>query len=311
MNQHSVIYLAGDSGMVGSALMRRLTELGFKRVITASHAELDLTDRKAVRAFMAEARPEYVFMAAALVGGIAANSSRPVEFAVDNAYMGLNVITAAHEYGVRKLLYLGSACCYPNSAPLPARESDLLCGAPEPTNEAYAMAKNLCTRLCGYYRREYGDDFIAVTPANCYGPGDSFEAGECHVIPSLIMKCHAAKNAGTPSIELWGTGSPLREFIYADDLADACVYLMEHYSGEEHVNIGTGTEISMLDLAKLVARVVGYGGDIVCNPARPDGKPRNSIDSSCLRALGWSPAHTLEEGIREEYRYYLEMIDTR
>lgn len=306
MEKDSRIYVAGHTGMVGAAIVRQLKKDGYNNLILKTHEELDLTDKNAVSNFFKDNKPEYVFVAAAKVGGIRANSTYPVEFATVNTYIGLNILSAAHENSVTKLLYLGSACCYPNSAPLPVKESDIFCGAFEKTNEGYALSKNLCVSLCGYYRREYGDDFIAAMPSNCYGEGDSFDPQNSHVIPSLIMKYYKAKKKGTKQIELWGTGKPLREFIYVDDLADACVFLMNNYSEEEHINIGTGQEISILELAKLVSKTVGYEGEIVCDPSKPDGKMRNVIDSTKLISLGWKPKYSMQDGINQEYQYYLE-----
>lgn len=305
MEKNAKIYVAGHNGMVGSAIVRVLRRQGYSNLLLRSHSELDLTRQIDVEEFFAEEKPEYVFMAAARVGGIKANSSYPVEFATENAYIGLNTITAAHNTHVKKLLYLSSACCYPNSAEMPVKEADLLCGVPEKTNEAYAMAKNLCLRLCEYYKREYNDNFVAVTPANCYGEGDSFDPLNSHVIPSLIMKYHNAKLNGIGQIELWGSGKPLREFIYVDDLAHACVFVMNNYSGEEHINIGTGEEISILELAQLVSKIVGYEGRIVCDTSKPDGKMRNLIDSSRLLEMGWRSGYTIEKGIFKTFDWYL------
>ncbi len=305
MEKNAKIYVAGHTGMVGSAIVRELKRQGYENILTRAHKELDLCRQDEAEEFFAAEKPEYVFAAAAKVGGIRANSTYPVEFAVENAYIGLNIITAAHNSGVKKLLYLSSACCYPNSAEMPIKESDLLCGSPEKTNEAYAMAKNLCLRLCEYYKREYNDDFLAVTPANCYGEGDSFDPQNSHVIPSLIMKYHNAKRNGMEQIEVWGSGKPLREFIYVDDLANACVFVMNNCTGEEHINIGTGEEISILELARLVSKTVGYEGRIVCDETKPDGKMRNLIDSSKLAGLGWKPRFGIEDGIKKIYDYYL------
>lgn len=305
MEKNAKIYIAGHNGMVGSALVRQLKNTGYTNIICKSHNELDLTRQSDVEEFFASEKPEYVLISAAKVGGIRANSAYPVEFATQNAYIGLNVITSAHHNGVKKLLYLSSACCYPNSAPMPVNETDLFCGAPEKTNEAYAMAKNLCLRLCEYYKSEYNDDFIAVMPANCYGEGDCFDPLHSHVIPSLIMKYHEAKQNGMKQVEIWGTGKVLREFIYVDDLADACIYAMENYSEQGHLNIGTGEEISILDLAKLIGSTVGYEGRIVFDTTKPDGKMRNLIDSSKLLDLGWKPKYSIENGIRRVYDYFL------
>lgn len=302
------IYVAGHTGMVGSAIVRELKRLGYTNIIGRTHSELDLIRQADVEAFFEAEKPEYVFMAAARVGGIGANSAYPVEFAVQNGYMGLNVLTSAHENGVKKLLYLSSACCYPNSAEMPVREKDIFCGAPEATNEAYALSKNLCLKLCSYFRREYGDDFIAAMPSNCYGEGDSFDPENSHVIPSLIMKYHNAKTGNISEIGLWGSGRPLREFIYVDDLTNACVFLMNNYSGDTHINIGSGSEISVLELAELISKTVGYKGEILCDPSKPDGKMRSFIDSSMLLGMGWRPKETMETGLKKTYDYYLNNI---
>ena len=308
MNKNSKIYVAGHTGMVGSAIVRELKRQGYENIVGRTHGELDLTDKAATEAFFASEKPEYVFLAAARVGGIKANSTYPVEFGLTNMYIAANVLQAAHNSGVKKLLYLGSACCYPNDATMPIKEKDLLNGNPEVTNEAYALAKNFGVRLCGYFRKEYGDDFIAVTPANCYGEGDSFDPQNSHVIPALIRKYHEAKLNNTPKIELWGSGKAMREFIYVDDLASGCVYAMNNYSDYEHVNVGTGTEISILDLAKLISEVVGYEGEIVTDPSKPDGKMRNFIDSSKLLGLGWKPQYTMKTGVEKLFEWYLENV---
>lgn len=308
MNRNAKIYVAGHTGMVGSAILRELKKQGYANLIFKAHGELDLTDKTAAEVFFTTEKPEYVFVAAAKVGGIKANSTYPVEFGLTNMYIAANVLQAAHNAGTKKLLYLGSACCYPNNAEMPVKESSLLEGSPELTNEAYALAKNFGVRLCDYFRKEYGDDFIAVTPANCYGEGDSFDPQNSHVIPALIQKYYQAKLNGTDKIELWGSGKAMREFIYVDDLASACVFLMDNYSDYGHVNIGTGTEISIYDLAKLISRVVGYEGEIVADTSKPDGKMRNFIDSSKLLGLGWTPQYTMETGIRKLFEWYTEYI---
>lgn len=308
MEKNAKIYVAGHTGMVGSAIVRELTRQGYTNIIGRTHTELDLTDKTATEKFFAAERPDYVFVAAAKVGGIKANSTYPVEFGLTNMYIAGNVLQAAHNVGVKKLLYLGSACCYPNSVDMPIKEECLLDGNPEPTNEAYALAKNFGVKLCGYFRKEYGDDFIAVTPANCYGEGDSFDPQNSHVIPALIQKYYRAKLDNTPKIELWGSGKAMREFIYVDDLANACVFLMDNYSDYEHVNVGTGSEISIYDLAKLISKVVGFEGEIVTDPSKPDGKMRNFIDSSKLASLGWKPKYTMESGVRRLFDWYIETV---
>lgn len=306
MEKDSKIYVAGHTGMVGSAIVRQLEKSGYTNIVVRQHGELDLTDKAAVESFFANEKPEYVFVAAAKVGGIKANATYPVEFATENAYIGLNVLTSAHNNKVKKLLYLSSACCYPNTAEMPVKESDLLCGSPEKTNEAYAMAKNLCLRLCEYYKREYDDNFVAGMPSNCFGEGDSFDPQNSHVIPSLIMKYHNAKLNGTKQIEVWGSGKPLREFIYVDDLADACIFVMNNYNSDGHINIGTGEEISIQDLASIVGKTVGYEGKIVFDTTKPDGKMRNFIDSSKLTDLGWKPKYTISGGVEKLYQWYLD-----
>ncbi len=307
MENNSKIYVAGHGGMVGSAIVRKLKSLGYNNIITRSHKELDLTNRNDTEKFFEKEQPEYVFMAAAKVGGIGANSAYPVEFGLDNIRITCNVLESAHKSKVKKLLYLGSACTYPNSAAMPIKETDLLCGNPESTNEAYALAKNFGIRLCGYFRKEYSDDFIAVTPANCYGEGDSFDPKNSHVIPALIQKYHNAKLNGVKEIELWGSGKAKREFIYVDDLADACVFLMDKYSEIEHINIGTGSEISILELANLISKIVSFTGKIICDTSKPDGKMRNIIDSSKLFEMGWKPEYTLESGVEKLYKWYLHI----
>lgn len=308
MEKNAKIYVAGHTGMVGSAILRELKKQDYANIIVKTHSELDLTDKMATENFFAAEKPDYVFVAAAKVGGIKANSTYPVEFGLINMYIAANVLQAAHDAGTKKLLYLGSACCYPNSAEMPIKESSLLDGSPEPTNEAYALAKNFGVRLCDYFRKEYGDDYIAVTPANCYGEGDSFDPQNSHVIPALIQKYYQAKLNGTAKIELWGSGKAMREFIYVDDLASACVYLMDNYSDYGHVNIGTGTEISIYDLAKLISSVVGYEGEIVTDPSKPDGKMRNFVDSSKLLSLGWKPQYSMEKGVRKLFEWYVKNI---
>ncbi len=308
MNKYSKIYVAGHTGMVGSAIVRELKRQGYENIICKPHSELDLTDKAATEAFFTAEKPDYVFVAAAKVGGIKANSTYPVEFGLTNMYIVANVLQAAHNSGVKKLLYLGSACCYPNNAAMPIKEESLLDGNPEVTNEAYALAKNFGVRLCGYFRKEYGDDFIAAVPSNCYGEGDSFDPQNSHVIPALIQKYYLAKLSKTPKIELWGSGKALREFIYVDDLAGACVYLMDSYSDYEHINVGTGTEISILDLARLISEVVGYEGEIVTDPTKPDGKMRSFINSEKLHNLGWQPQYTMKTGVEKLFGWYLEMV---
>lgn len=291
--------------MVGSALCRRLEAIDCE-ILTAQRGQLDLRDQAAVRGWMERARPDAVFLAAAKVGGILANASHPAQFLFDNLAIETNVIDAAWRSGVAKLLLLGSSCIYPRLAPQPIPESALLTGPLEPTNEAYAIAKIAGLKLCAAYRAEYGCDFIAAMPTNLYGPHDNFDLAASHVLPALIRKAHEAKAAGAPAITLWGSGTPLREFLHVDDCADGCVFLMENYSAAEHVNLGSGEEISIRALAELVCDIVGYRGAIALDPAKPDGTPRKLLDSARLHALGWQPSIGLADGIRATYRWFLE-----
>lgn len=293
------VWVAGHRGMVGSALVRRL-EGEDCEVLTAERSELDLTDQRAVLGWMHNHRPQAVFLAAARVGGIQANDSRPVDFLRDNLMIETAVFTGAESVGVEKLLFLGSSCIYPKHAPQPLKEEALLTGSLEPTNEWYALAKIAGVKLAQAYRKQFGCDFISALPTNLYGPGDNFDLSGSHVLPALIRKVHEAKLSGS-AVEIWGTGSPLREFLYVDDCADACLHLMQHYSGDLPINIGSGEELSILDLTRLVMDVIGYEGEIVTDPAKPDGTPRKLLDSSRLKALGWTPKVTLREGIARAY----------
>ncbi|MEO7719328.1 MAG: GDP-L-fucose synthase [Capsulimonas sp.] len=302
MDLTAPIFVAGHRGLVGSAIVRALGRAGFSNLVLRSRAELDLQDSHAVKAFFAERRPEYVFMAAAKVGGILANSAQPVEFLTQNLQIQNNVLLSAHESGVRKLLFLGSSCIYPKMAPQPIREDSLLTGPLEPTNEAYAIAKIAGITLCQALRQEYGANFISVMPTNLYGPNDNFDLKTSHVLPALLRKCHTARVTHAPSLELWGTGSPRREFLHADDLAEAALFLMENYDSPEIINIGTGEDIPIIDLARLIQSIVGYEGEIVFDASKPDGTPRKLLDVSKLHALGWKARISLEEGITEVYR---------
>ena len=293
------VWVAGHRGMVGSALVRRL-EGEDCEVLTAERSELDLTDQRAVLGWMHNHRPQAVFMAAARVGGIQANDSRPVDFLRDNLMMETAVFTGAESVGVEKLLFLGSSCIYPKHAPQPLKEEALLTGPLEPTNEWYALAKIAGVKLAQAYRKQFGCDFISALPTNLYGPGDNFDPSGSHVLPALIRKVHEAKLGGS-AVEIWGTGSPLREFLYVDDCADACLHLMQHYSGDLPINIGSGEELSILDLTRLVMDVIDYEGEIVTDPTKPDGTPRKLLDSSRLKALGWTPKVALREGIARAY----------
>jgi GDP-L-fucose synthase len=301
------VWVAGHRGMAGSAIVRRLAGEGCE-ILTAGRAELDLRDQAAVRNWMERIRPQAVFVAAATVGGIHANSTRPAEFLYDNLVIETNLIEAAWRSGVEKLLFMGSSCIYPRLAPQPMTEDMLLSGPLEPTNEWYAVAKIAGIKLCQAFRRQYGCDFISAMPTNLYGLGDRYDLMQGHVAAALIMKTHAAKTAGQPTVELWGSGTPMREFLFSEDLADGLVFLMRHYSGEEHVNIGTGTEISIRDMAEATARAVGWSGDFVYDTAKPDGAPRKVMDVSRLAAMGWRAKTALADGLAQSYAWYLENV---
>lgn len=300
----SRIYVAGHRGMVGSAIVRRLAREGCE-VLTAGRDTLDLTDQAAVRAWFAQNRPDGVFLAAARVGGIHANNVYPADFLYDNLMIEANIIEAAWRSDVAKLLFLGSSCIYPKFAEQPIREDSLLTGALEPTNEWYAVAKIAGIKLCQAYRRQHGRDFISAMPCNLYGPGDNFDLANSHVLPALIRKAHEAKLRGESDLSIWGTGTPLREFLHVDDLADALVFLMKTYSDEPHVNVGSGYDVTIAELARMVMRVVGLGGDLLTDPSKPDGTPRKLMDSSRLAAMGWTASIALEDGIRGVYEGYL------
>ena len=306
MEKNSRIYVAGHRGLVGSAIVRNLEANGFTNIITRTHAELDLTNQADVRKFFEEERPEYVFLAAAKVGGIHANNTYPADFIYDNLMIQNNVIKAAHDFKVTKLLFLGSTCIYPKMAPQPIKEKYLLTGALEETNEAYAVAKIAGLEMCKFFKRQYGDNFISCMPTNLYGPNDNFDLKSSHVLPALIRKFHEAKVNGAETVEVWGTGTPLREFIYVDDMAAACVFLMENYDGEQHVNIGTGEEVSIRQLAETVKEVVGFEGELVFNTDMPDGTPRKLTTVDKLHGLGFMHKVSLNEGIRMAYEWFLE-----
>ena len=305
MNESDTIFVAGHHGLVGSALMRRLQGAGFRNLILRTRKELDLRDPTAVTRFFAEHRPAYVFLAAAKVGGIHANNTYPADFIRDNLQIETAVIDAAYRHGTRKLLFLGSSCIYPKHAPQPMPETCLLTGPLEPTNEWYAIAKIAGLKMCQAYRRQYGFDGITLMPTNLYGPGDNFNLENSHVLPALIRRFHEAKISGASEVVVWGTGSPRREFLHVDDLADACVFLMKSYSAEEPVNIGWGEDISIRDLAFLVRDVVGYRGEVAFDSTRPDGTPRKLLDVSRCKSLGWAPRITLREGIAETYAWFV------
>jgi GDP-L-fucose synthase len=305
MKPGDAIYVAGHRGMVGSALVRLLRARGHTQLLLRTRAELDLCDRAAVRAFYAKEKPAYVFVAAARVGGIWANASQPVEFLSENLQIELNLIDGAHAAGVGKLLFLGSSCIYPKMADQPIREDALLTGSLEPTNEPYALAKICGVRLCQAYHRQYGANFISAMPTNLYGPEDNFDPQTSHVLPALIGKFHAAKTVGDRQVTLWGTGEPFREFLHVDDLAEACLFLMENYDQPDLVNVGCGQDLRIRDLAALVRDVVGYAGAIQWDTSKPDGTPRKLLDISRLKALGWRPKIGLEEGLRSTYAWWL------
>lgn len=306
MNKDSKIYVAGHKGLVGSAIVRNLEERGYTNIICRTHKELDLTRQVDVEKFFEEEKPEYVFLAAAKVGGIHANNTRPAEFIYDNLMIESNIIHSAYKYGVKKLLFLGSSCIYPKFANQPIKEEYLLTGELEPTNEAYAIAKITGIELCKFYRRQYGCDFISAMPTNLYGINDNFDLETSHVLPALIRKFHEAKVNNQEEVVMWGTGKPLREFMYVDDLADALVHLMLNYSDEIHVNMGTGKDLSIGELAQIVKEVVGYEGKIVNDLSKPDGTPRKLLDVSRLEATGWKYKIELREGIEKVYKWYLE-----
>jgi GDP-L-fucose synthase len=297
------VWVAGHGGMVGSAIVRRL---GRERcnVLTVPRGELDLTRQAEVERWMMEHRPEVVFLAAAVVGGILANESHPVAFLTDNLLIQTNIIAAAHKVGVKKLLFLGSSCIYPRLAPQPLAEESLLTGPLEPTNQWYAVAKIAGIKLCQAYRRQYDRDFISCMPTNLYGPGDNFDLQSSHVLPALMVKAHQAHSAGDSTITLWGTGTPRREFLHVDDMADACVFLMTQYSGDGHVNIGYGSDVTIRELAAVVSEVVGFSGSFIYDASKPDGTPRKLLDCSRIHQLGWRAKIELKEGIAQTYEWY-------
>jgi len=311
MEKNSKIYVAGHRGMVGSAIARKLKQLGYSTLIERSSSELDLRNQQSVNDFFANEKPEYVFLAAAKVGGIVANNTYRAEFLYDNLMIEANIIEAAHKNGVKKLLFLGSSCIYPRMAPQPLKEEHLLTGLLEHTNEPYAVAKITGIKLCEAYHDQYGCNFIAAMPTNLYGPGDNYHLQNSHVIPALIRKFHEAKQSGSSFVEIWGTGSPLREFMYADDLADACVFLMENYNEKLFINIGTGEEVTIKELAQLVKETVGFSGEIRFDTGKPDGTPRKLMDSSRLHTLGWKHTTSLKEGLKKTYPLFLQASEKR
>ena len=305
MEKNAKIYVAGHRGMVGSAIARMLEKKGYTDIITKTHQELDLCRQQEVEDFFAKERPEYVFLAAAKVGGIVANQEALADFMYENAILEMNVIHAAWKNGCKKLLFLGSSCIYPRMAPQPMKESCLLTSELEQTNEAYALAKIAGLKYCEYLNRQYGTDYISAMPTNLYGPNDNYHPTHSHVLPALIRRFHEAKESGVKEVTCWGTGKPLREFLYVDDMADACVFLMENYSGNETVNVGTGKELTIRELTELVAKVIGYEGEILWDASKPDGTPRKLLDVSKLESLGWRYKTELEDGIRLAYEDFL------
>lgn len=306
MNKHSRIFVTGHTGLVGSAILRRLEREGFSNILTATRAQLDLRDQAAVNYWFRANRPEYVFLVAGTVGGIMANMTRPAEFIYDNMMIHATVVHAAHLYNTRKLLYLGSSCIYPREAPQPMNEEALLTGALEPTNEPYAIAKIAGIKLCQAYRRQYGCNFISAMPTNLYGPNDNFDLKSSHVLPAMIRKFHDAKLEGRKEVVIWGTGSPKREFLHVDDLADACVFLMRNYEADTHINVGTGKELSIRELAELVRSIVYPEAQLVFDTSKPDGTPRKLLDVTRLHQLGWRHSIELDEGVASVYQWFLQ-----
>lgn len=305
MNKDSKIYVAGHRGLVGSAIVRGLKSKGYNNIIGRTHAELDLTDQYSVEEFFKTEKPEYVFLAAAKVGGIMANSEAPADFILENLKIQNNVIGMAYKYNVKKLMFLGSSCIYPKMCPQPIKEEYLLSGYLEETNEGYALAKISGLKMCQFFNKQYGTNYISVMPTNLYGPYDNFHPTKSHVMPSLIRKFHEAKVNNLPEVEIWGSGTPLREFLYSEDMADACIYLMETYKGNDFFNIGTGKEITIKGLAELIKEVVGYEGNLKFDPTKPDGTPRKLLDVSRLEKAGWTYKTELRDGIKKAYEWYV------
>jgi GDP-L-fucose synthase len=309
MNQHARIYVAGHRGLVGAAIVRALDQRRCSQLLTATSAQLDLRDQAAVNYWFRANRPEYVFLVAGTVGGILANSTRPAEFIYDNMMIHATVVHAAHLYGVKKLLYLGSSCIYPRDASQPMTEAALLTGPLEPTNEAYAVAKIAGIKLCESYRRQYGSDFISAMPTNLYGPNDNFNLESSHVVPALMRKLHEAKTRGENSVTIWGTGTPRREFLHVDDLAAACIFLLEEYGGTEHINVGTGEDLTIRALAETMRDIVHPGAALSFDTTKPDGAPRKLLDVGRLHALGWHHRIELREGLVSTYRWFVDHQD--
>jgi GDP-L-fucose synthase len=306
MNKDAKIYVAGHRGLVGSAIVRKLQEKGYTNIVYRTSSELDLREKNAVDYFFNEEKPEYVFLAAAKVGGIVANNEYPADFIRDNLMIQTNIIDASYRNGVKKLLFLGSTCIYPKYAPQPMKEEYLLTGELEPTNEPYAIAKIAGIKMCQSYNRQYGTKYISAMPTNLFGQNDNFDLHTSHVMPALIRKFHEAKESNTPFVEVWGTGTPKREFLYSDDLADACVFLMNEYEGNEIVNIGVGHDITIKELAESIKRVVGFEGEIKFDTTKPDGTPRKLVDVTKINSLGWEAGTSLEDGLQKAYQWFLE-----
>ena len=306
MQSEGSIFIAGHSGLAGSAILRALQSRGYSRLIVRTHQELELTDARAVKEFFQQERPESVFLAAAKVGGIQANNTLPAEFLRKNLLIQTHVLHEAWQAGVKKMLFLGSSCIYPKLAPQPIPESALLTGELEPTNDAYALAKIAGIQLCKAYRKQYGANFIAVMPTNLYGPHDNFHPEHSHVLPALLRRFHEAQRDGLKEVTVWGSGTPKREFLHSDDLASACLFLMEHYDSPEIINIGWGQDCTIRELAEMIAKTVGYTGKLKWDDSRPDGTPRKVLDNRKLSALGWEPKISLQEGLRLTYQWYLE-----
>ncbi len=311
MDKAAKIYVAGHEGLVGSALVRRLVEAGYNHLVCKSFTELDLTKQTEVEEFFSKTHPEYVLLAAARVGGINANNTFPADFIRDNILIQTNVLDAAYRYGVKKLLFLGSSCIYPKFAAQPLKEEYLLTGELEPTNDAYAIAKISGIKMCQAYNKQYGCSYISVMPTNLYGPGDNFDLETSHVLPALIRKFHEAKTNNQEKVVLWGTGTPLREFLYVDDLADACIFLMNKYDGSDIVNIGVGKDSAISELANLIKRLTGFNGEIVYDTSKPDGTPRKLLDVSRLNSMGWKAKTTLNQGIRLTYEWFTEFYSIK
>ena len=308
MEHFSKIYVAGHNGMVGSAIVRELKRNGYQNIIGKSHSELDLTVQSEVEDFFAKEQPEYVFLAAAMVGGIGANMQMPADFLMQNLLIQCNVLRYAFKYGVKKLMFLGSSCIYPRLAEQPIKEEALLTGPLEPTNEGYAIAKIAGLKQCQYYRRQYHADFISVMPCNLYGYQDNFDINHSHIVPAMIQRFHNAKINNLPNVTICGTGRVYRELLFADDMAEACVFLMNHYEGEDFLNIGYGTDYTVLEIAEMIRKIVGYKGEILTDPSKPEGMYRKLVDTSKINQLGWHPRHTLENGLQLTYQWFLDHI---